>query len=159
MLKHMGTQVGNHSTIVSHRMQKKGLSVATTLTLDQNKVVKNEARAAYEAVAFLSGLNRTKYQGMMNDMSNAYLTGRDDIFLTDVIAAYRPATEWKTNNPSAGRNLRTNDGVAFYHDGDEASCATIDELHNTQGLLLEKSGEPVECFVCKKNHLKKDCSI
>ena len=119
-------------------MQKKGLSVATTLTLDQNKVVKNEARAAYEAVAFLSGLNWVKYQGMMNKMSNAYLTGRDDIFPTDVISAYRLATEWKTSNLSAGRNLRSNDRVAFYHDGDDTSCATIDKLHNTQGLLLKK---------------------
>ena len=76
-----------------------------------------------------------------------------------MIAAYRLATEWKSNNPSTERNFRGNDGVSFLLDGEDSLCGTVDETHNTQGLLLKKNGNPVECFMCKKNHLKEDCLI
>ena len=74
MLEHVGAQVGQHNAVITFMMRKKGVSAATA-TIEEMRAIKSEARAAYEAVAFLSGLNKTKYQGMMNDLRNSYLTG------------------------------------------------------------------------------------
>ena len=59
----------------------------TTSDHTEIATVDKAAMNAHEAMTFMCGLNQTRYQSLMDDLSNSYLNGRDE-YPKDLVAAY-----------------------------------------------------------------------
>ena len=71
-------------------MNKLEINTNTT-DIDELKLANEASKDAYEAVVFLSGLNSTRYQELIDKLANAYLNGRDEYPKTPV-EAYKLVT-------------------------------------------------------------------
>ena len=128
-----------------------GITVDTSTSEQRNKA-RVKSTEAYLAIAYLCGLNEDKYKGLLNDLYNVYMHGRDEYPKT-LTAAYNLAISWKGDkNSNVGAS---NDGIAFTSDGVE----TVGQIHATDanGVQLTRSGKPVLCHVCSTNHYANEC--
>ena len=100
------------------------------------------------ATAFLSGLNRARYGVLLNELHNAFRTGRDE-YPNTLIAAYDSDINWK--GYTKGASVTPNNGVAFTADSEEVY------VHATDGMKLTRTGKPVICHIYGKNRYTNRC--
>ena len=122
---------------------------------DQIKKQKKEAEDRYSAAGYMCGLDRGNYQGMVDNLVNAFLSGQD-IYPKSKVQVHKLITGWSGSGHGTFKDR--SDGVNF---------ATIDEkeegddarIHTTTWKLLTKTSEPVVYFVWGKNHWHSDCTV
>ena len=107
VVEYCGGNFGDHPSLIKYNLMKKGIS---NLDTAQSKAALEESKEAYLAITFFCGLNREKYQDLINDLSKSYLAGRDK-YLTAVMDAYNLVTNWRGKENSQG--IRLNDGINF----------------------------------------------
>lgn len=148
MVSHCGGNLMLLSSLVEHILKEEGI---TSPTSDERDAATTKARAAYKAMTFLCGLNKDRYQDLLDDLANSYLAGQDEYPKT-LVAAYNLVTNWKS--PHKHPKLKTNDGVAFNtvkQDMNEKKQAS------NNGVVRTKAGKIVWCFICGENHYKSNC--
>ena len=154
VVRHCGGRIGEHDAIVEYHLKMAGKTFESA-TLSEKEAAATEGRDAYEAMAFLAGLNPDRYQDLLNELANAFNAGRDEYpkTLTD---AHKYVTSWigSRRQPGAGR---TSDAVAFVTQEDAPEKKEEGQSHATDGVLRRRNGTPVECYICGGNHLKPDC--
>ena len=152
VVEHCGGNFAVHPNLIDYVLKNKGVTLPGDAT--ERKNAEEESKEAYLAMAFLNGLNKYKYQDLMDELSNAYLTGRDE-YSKNIVDTYNLVTNWK--NKKNMNRIKYNDGVNFN---------TIDEngddpeyINANRGILRTKKGYPVKCFHCGDNHFKSDCPL
>ena len=100
-------------------------------------------RSSFSTTAFLSGLNRSRYGALLDELHNAFLMGRNKYPKT-LISAYDLAINWKGDTKGVG--VTPNDSIAFTTESEEA------DVHATDGLNMTQTGKPVICHICGKNN-------
>lgn len=115
VVTHCGGNFGHHPELVKYVLKQKGLTKTSAQTQEIEEAAA-EFREAYMAMAFLSGLNNDKYQGLLDELTNAFLSGRDEYPKT-VVDAYNLVTNWRGKKPAS--QLKINDGVNFNIFGEE----------------------------------------
>ena len=113
VVDHCGGNFGVHPSLITYNLAEKGI---TTPSNTEKTNAEEESREAYLAISFLSGLNREKYQELLDNLSNSFLSGRDEYPKT-VVDDYNLVVNWKgrKNTP----RLKLNNGVNFNTLGDE----------------------------------------
>ena len=91
MLEHCGAQIGNHPDLQTYLLIESNIDPVTA-TNDQKLLATNNAIEVYCAIAFLCGLNRNRYQDLLDELINSYLNGRDEYPRT-LVLAYKLVTE------------------------------------------------------------------
>ena len=142
-VEHCGGEIGKHRELWDYLLKKKGITGGGTE--DDKTKADVESKEAYEAVAFLCGLNGERYQGLLDELANAFLNGRDEYPKT-VVDAYNLVSNWKGSSKS--QKLPTTDGMAFNTNANNEHINT----NTTDGVVLKRDGEPVKCFTCQGNH-------
>ena len=85
MLEHCGAQVGMHPKILASILHESGLE-ASSASAGEMLQANKDATEAYCAITFLCGLNRGRYQDLLNELTNSFLNGRDEYPFTLVLA-------------------------------------------------------------------------
>ena len=147
---HCGGNFGLHSKLINDILTKAGI---TSPTDDQQRAAETESKEKYLAMAFLCGLNKEKYQGLMDDLSNSFLNGRDE-YPETVVEAHSLVLHWR--GKKSGSKMRYNDGVNFSTIGEEEDNDDFVQV-NRGSIIRKKNGQPVKCFTCGGNHFKTDC--
>ena len=100
------------------------------------------------ATALLSGINHARYGDLLNELHNAFRMGRDE-YPKMLTSTYNLTINWKGD--IKGVNVTPNDGVAYTTKADEA------DVHTTDGVKMTRTGKPVICRICGKNHYANRC--
>ena len=74
VVDHCGGNFGMHPSLVQDILNKTGNTSPTTT---DTKEAGEKSKDAYPAMAFICGLNRDKYQDLLDDLSKSYISGRD----------------------------------------------------------------------------------
>ena len=143
MVSHCGGATGNHPTLVASELKAEGIN-PTEANSEEISDATARSSDAYEAMAFLSGLNKDRYQELLDDLANSYLNGRDE-YPKNLVASYKLVTNWKGSFKP--HRSKTNDGVNF------------NIVDSESGVLNRKDGTPVKCRRCGGNHYPSSCHI
>ena len=84
-------------------------------------ITRVEAKEGYHALAFLCGLNRKKYQELLDELANSYLNGRNE-YPTTLVSAKDLAISWRGFQKDE-TIPRANDGAAFNTGSEYEACA------------------------------------
>ena len=87
-IDHCGGNLAGRKTLAKYILEKKGL---TSPSDDEKKAAASKAKDAYEAMAYLCGLNRDRYQDLLNQLANAFLAGQDK-YPKNLVGAYNLVT-------------------------------------------------------------------
>ena len=139
--KHCGGNLTKHDSLTEHFLQKKGRSTPSNNEL---AAAVKEAKDTYEAMVFLCSLNKERYQDLLDQLVNAYLSGRGEYPKT-LISAYNLVTNWRGGNQQPC--VKPNNGVAFNTVKEED-----DKTNQDNGIVRSKAGKIVKCFICNGNH-------
>ena len=74
----------------------------------------------------------------MDDLSNSYLSGRDE-YPKKVVDAYNLVTNWKAKK--SGARIKLNDGVNFNTYGEGTHKG---DVHVSKGVIQKMNGQPVK---------------
>ena len=148
VVEHCGGNIGNHPSLLAYTYKLKNINETTTDS-EEIKTVLNATKESYGAIAFLCGLNQTRFQGLMDELANSYLNGRDEYPKT-IVAAYNLVLHWAGGNKTAPTGQ--NDAVSFNTIDEEADVNTT-----SGGVILRKDGLPVKCVICGDNHWPNKC--
>ena len=91
VLSHYGVNLGTNKVLRKYMMRKKGYNPTNSTMISNTTIMKEynaAAKEAYEAVTFLSGLNSSRYQELIDDLVNSYLNGSDEYPKT-VVEVYK----------------------------------------------------------------------
>ena len=143
-----GGTIGEHENLEAYMYKKKKIN-PTTASDAQKATVKKHSIEAYKATAFLCGLNQTKYQHLLDDLSNSFLNGRDE-YPKDLVAAYNLVLNWAG---SEKYSYSDREGVAFGTVDDQDPEITL----ATDGIIRRRDGVPVSCVICGGNHWPSKC--
>ena len=91
VVDHCGGNFGTHPSLVQDILDKAGNTLPTTT---ETKEAGNKSRDAYLAMVFLCEMNHDKYQDLLDDLSNSYISGRDEYPKT-VVDAHSLVLHWK----------------------------------------------------------------
>ena len=100
------------------------------------------------ATSFLSVINNARYGELLNELHNAFCMGRDEYPKT-LTSAYNLTINWKGD--TKGVDVALNDGVAFTTKSEEVN------VHATDRVKMTRTGKPVICHICGKNHYANRC--
>ena len=75
VIDHYSKNLTVHSALITYALDKNGLSSPDDA---QQKFASSKAKETYEAIEFFSGLNKKRYQDLLNRLANAFLVGRDE---------------------------------------------------------------------------------
>ena len=100
------------------------------------------------STAFLPGLNRGRYDVLLNDLHKYFRMGREKYPKT-LTAAVDLEINWKGDRK--GSRVAPNYGMDFVTESQEA------DLHATNRMKITRSGNPVICHVCSNNHYANMC--
>lgn len=144
-MKHCGAKIGMHPALVKHMLEAKQID-PDAASEDQITEATEEARDAYEAMIYLCSLNRDRYQGMMDELTNVYLRDRDD-YPKNLVAAHKMVVEWRgsSRRTDGGRN---NNGVNFLQEGGEN-----EDESSAETLTTKKSGTKARWHPRQMQHL------
>ena len=139
VVEHCGGNFGTHPLLVQNILTKNGV---TSPTNTQKAEAEDKLKEAYLAITFLCGLNREKYQDLLDDLSHLFITGKD-IYPKLVVEAHSLVLHWK--NKKSGPRQRIGDGINFNTIGEEDSDG--EAVNVTQGgVIRKKNGQPVKCL-------------
>ena len=145
-----GGSIGEHANLESYLYKKRKIN-PTKATDKQKEKIKKDSIEAYKATAFLCGLNQTKYQNLLDDLSNSFLSGRDE-YPKDLVSAYNLVLNWAG---SEKYSYTDREGVAFGTIDEDDTEATL----ATDGVMRRRDGVPVKCVICGGNHWPNKCQI
>ena len=69
-VEHCGGEIGKHRELRDYLLKKKGITGGGNE--DDKTKADVESKEAYEAVAFLCDLNGERYQGLLDELANAF---------------------------------------------------------------------------------------
>mmetsp|Transcript_42989 Transcript_42989/g.50291 ORF Transcript_42989/g.50291 Transcript_42989/m.50291 type:complete len:480 (-) Transcript_42989:318-1757(-) len=156
VIKQIGGEICCHPSLINYVLLENSPPIdPSSASPDQIQKAKKEAEDRYSAAGYLCGLNRGKYENMVDNLANTFLSGRD-IYLKSKVQAHKLVTGWNGAGHSTSKDR--SDGINF---------ATIDEeeeeeearIYTNAGKILTKKGEHVVCFKCGKNHWRSDCIV
>ena len=107
---------GNFSVLLSLAKEVLDKTGKSSPTADEKKVAEGKAREAYLAMAFLCSLNREKYQDLLDNLSNTYISGIYEYSKT-VVDAHSLVLHWK--DKKGPQREWFSDGVNFNIIGEE----------------------------------------
>ena len=99
-------------------------------------------------------MNAQRYQGLLDELSNAFLNGRDE-YPRNLVGAYKLVTNWKGDVALAP--LKPDSGLAFSQSGTTEETSQDASTNATRGRLKRRDGTDVECVICGGNHFPNDC--
>ena len=135
VVSHCGGNLNVHESLVKHTLKEKGITSPST---NEQKAATEKAKAAYKAMSFLCGLNKYRYQDLLNDLANAYLAGCDK-YPKSLVAAYNLMTNWHSTNKQP--RTKTNNCGAFNTVDDSK---TNKKSQHSDGLICTRG---VKCFI------------
>ena len=91
VIEHCGGNFGTHPTLVDYNLKANNIASPDPT---QRAAAEENSKEAYMATAFLCGLNKEKYQELLDDLSNAYLAGRDEYPKT-LVDSYNLVINWR----------------------------------------------------------------
>ena len=126
VVEHCGAELGKFKVLADYII-KDGGGDPTTTTGTARTAAENTAKEAYEGIAFLCGLNGDRYQKLMDDLANSFLTGEDK-YPRSLVGAYNLVVNWKGSPTVATTSVA--DGVAFttFEDDKDFVNATTDKV-------------------------------
>ena len=148
VISHCGGFVGNHPFLVGKFLKSEYPIDPLKPTEYETAAVKTAKEEAYMATALLSGINNARYGALLNDLHNAFCMGCNEYPKT-FTSAYYMTINWKEVTKGVG--VTPNDGVAFTSESEEA------DVHTTDGVNITRTGKPVICHICGKNHYANRC--
>ena len=143
VISHFGGVIGNHPFLIDKSLKSDKPEDPDDPT-DNNKAAANTAtEEAYMVTAFLLGLNYGRYGVLLNELHNAFRM-RCDKYPNTLMVAYDLSINWKGDKKLP--SMAPNEGVSFTTESEEV------DVHTTNGMKIIRSGKPVVCHVCSKNH-------
>ena len=151
VVEHCGADIGKYKVLADYIIKEDGADPATTGPGTVRTAAENKAKEAYDGIAFMCGLNGERYQSLMDDLANNFLTGEDK-YPKSLVGAYNLVVNWKGGKTVAASSV--SDGVAFttYENEDEEFVNAY-----TDKVIRKKNGQAVKCFICGKNHYADKC--
>ena len=147
MLDHCGASISGHLTLTNFILKNKNIThpLPTDLSNANSKQKKDITPF------FLCGLNRKKYQGLLDEVANSYLNGRNE-YPTTLVSAKDLAISWRGFQKDE-TIPRANDGAAFNTGSEYEACA-----HTTvNGTKMGKDNTTtVKCFNCNSYHYRNE---
>ena len=139
-------------TLLNLVTEKLGMD-PSNLGSTERKLSIDHAKESFDAVAFLCGLNAQHYQGLLDELSDAYLNGRNEYPQT-LVAAYKLVTNWK--GESTLLPLKPDSGVTFTQAGskEQTTDATINVA---KGKLKRQDSSNVVCHIYSAKHYADEC--
>ena len=86
VVEHCGAVLGKYKALADYII-KDGDGDPNTTTGSARTAAENTAKEAYEGIAFLCSLNGDRYQNLMDNLANSFLTGEDK-YPKSLVAAY-----------------------------------------------------------------------
>ena len=148
VISHCGGLIGKHPFLVEKFLKAADPEDPDNPTENETAASKTAIEEAYVATAFLSGLNKAIYGVLLNEFHNAFCMVRDEYLKTST-AGYD--LEINCKGDTKGTRVTPNDGVAFTTESEEA------DVHVTDGMKVTRTGKPVICHICGKNHYANRC--
>ena len=121
-----------------------GNPTGSAVTAEQRKVARRNAREEYLATAFLLGLNKNRYEGMLTELANDLVKGKDNYPKT-VEEAHSLAAFY---HPSKTANTQTHTALMFNQDG----------VKDGQNKPRRTTGSSrIKCYFCGREHKQSEC--
>eukprot|EP00957_Ditylum_brightwellii_P201765 15327139-Ditylum_brightwellii.AAC.1 len=163
VIKHSDGNIGEHPRLAKYIRLVEGDEKTTVAAVVKASLKKSTK--AYFAYAFLSGSNQRKYAKMLEDLSNAFLKGKDKYPKT-LVAAHKRLASWE--NVSSQSSRGSNNVIAFATEGyEEQSNEEESEEHSdckevtlaTKGdeIVRTKKGKKVTCWNYGGNYFSNMC--
>ena len=127
VISHCGGVIVNHTFLVEKILKAIDPGDPGNPTNNETAAAKTTTEEAYMATAFLSGLNRSRYGVILNELHNAFHMGREE-YPNMLTAANDLAINWNGGTKETAVTL--NDVVAFTTESEEA------DVHATDGMNM-----------------------
>eukprot|EP00957_Ditylum_brightwellii_P064867 4920890-Ditylum_brightwellii.AAC.1 len=108
VIKHSCGNIGEYAKLVEYIRQQEGNASSLDSAIVKWSVT--QATEAYFAYTFISGANGKNYAKLLEDLSNAYLSGKDEYPKT-LAGAHKLLTSWE--NHATSHPGSSNDGIVF----------------------------------------------
>ena len=135
-----------------------GITDPSMATPEQTLAVAQKSRDKYEVIMYLCGLNQNRFQGLIDNLNNSFLQGRDK-YPQSLTEAYKLSTNWRETPRQ--RAIDKGDAINFLQDADsndECNDDHADIALTTKGKeVRHKNGTLIKCDVCGGNHWINQC--
>ena len=149
VIEHSGRSVGNNDNLVIYTLNELNYDPDSSKNEQYQEAI-TKTKEAYETAAHLSCLNGSRYQGLLDELANAYLNGRNK-YPKNMVVAYKLVINWKGGKQPSRK--QANQEVAFVSQGEEEEAM----VNDNKGKVRTKIGKLVKCYKCGGNHWLDRC--